>query len=56
MLPVVLGDATTARRILGYTLVLVPVTLAPVAAGTLGPAYAASALVLGGASQRSPGS
>ncbi len=48
MLPVVRGDAATARRILGYTLVLVPVTLAPVAAGTLGPAYAASALVLGG--------
>jgi heme o synthase len=48
MLPVVLGDAATARRILGYTLVLVPVTLAPVAVGTLGLAYAASALVLGG--------
>ena len=48
MLPVVLGDAATARRILGYTLVLVPVTLAPVAVGTVGPAYAASALVLGG--------
>jgi heme o synthase len=48
MLPVVRGDAATARRILAYTLVLVPVTLAPVAAGTLGPAYAVSALVLGG--------
>jgi protoheme IX farnesyltransferase len=48
MLPVVRGDAATARRILAYTLVLVPVTLAPVAAGTLGPAYAVSAIVLGG--------
>ena len=48
MLPVVRGDAATAHRILGYTLVLVPITLTPVAAGTLGPAYAACALVLGG--------
>ena len=47
MLPVVRGDRATARRILAYTLVLVPVTLIPVATGTLGPAYAAAALVLG---------
>jgi protoheme IX farnesyltransferase len=48
MLPVVRGDPATARRILAYTLVLVPVTLVPAAAGTLGPAYAVSALALGG--------
>jgi heme o synthase len=48
MLPVVRGDSATARRILGYTLALVPVTLVPVATGTLGPSYAAAALVLGG--------
>ena len=48
MLPVVRGDRATARRILAYTLALVPVTLVPVATGTLGSAYAAAALVLGG--------
>jgi heme o synthase len=48
MLPVVRGDRLTARRILAYTLVLVPVTLVPVGTGTLGPAYAACALILGG--------
>jgi heme o synthase len=48
MLPVVRGDRVTARRILVYTLVLVPVTLVPVWTGTLGPAYAACAVLLGG--------
>ncbi len=48
MLPVVRGDSATARRILAYTLVLVPVTVVPAVAGTLGAAYAASAVALGG--------
>ncbi|HUY62120.1 MAG TPA: heme o synthase [Candidatus Dormibacteraeota bacterium] len=47
MLPVVRGGAVTRRWILGYTAVLVPVTLAPVAAGAMGAGYAAAALVLG---------
>jgi protoheme IX farnesyltransferase len=47
MLPVVRGDRATARQIALYTLVLVPVTLLPVAAGTVGVVYAACALALG---------
>ena len=47
MLPVVRGDRATARQILGYSLVLVAVTLLPVAWRTLGAVYLASALVLG---------
>jgi protoheme IX farnesyltransferase len=49
MLPVVRGDRETARQIVGYSLVLVGVTLVPFALGTLGLLYLASALVLGGA-------
>jgi protoheme IX farnesyltransferase len=47
MLPVVRGDAETARQIVLYTLVLVAVTVVPFALGTLGVAYLAAALVLG---------
>jgi heme o synthase len=47
MLPVVRGDSETARQILLYTLVLVPVTLLPVAWGTLGSLYLVAALGLG---------
>src|SRR5438034_2850544 len=49
MLPVVRGDRETARQIVVYTLVLIAVTLLPFAWGTLGVAYAVSAVVLGGA-------
>ncbi|HXK23102.1 MAG TPA: heme o synthase [Myxococcota bacterium] len=44
MLPSVIGDQPTRRRMLWYTLGLVPVTLAPVALGLLGPLYFAVAL------------
>jgi protoheme IX farnesyltransferase len=49
MLPVVRGEAFTRRSILLYTVVLVAVTLAPVATGLFGVFYAAAAAVLGGA-------
>ncbi len=44
MLPSVIGDHPTRRRMLLYTLGLVPVTLAPVALGLLGEIYLAIAL------------
>jgi heme o synthase len=44
MLPSVIGDQPTRRRMLWYTLGLVPVTLAPVALGLLGEFYLAVAL------------
>jgi len=44
MLPHVIGDQATRWRMLWYTLGLVPVTLAPVALGLLGPVYFAVAL------------
>ena len=47
MLPVVRGDRATARQILGYSVVLVGVTLLPAAWRTLGAVYLAAALVLG---------
>jgi len=47
MLPVTRGDRETARQILRYTVLLVAVTLAPVAFGTFGWVYGASAAVLG---------
>ena len=49
MLPVVKGEAETARAIVRYSLVLVAVTLAPVFASTLGAVYLASAVILGAA-------
>jgi protoheme IX farnesyltransferase len=48
MLPVVRGERETARQIVLYTLALIPVTLAPVALGTLGVPYLVAALALGG--------
>ncbi len=47
MLPVARGDAETAKQIVRYTIVLVAVTLAPVAIGTFGLVYGISAFVLG---------
>jgi protoheme IX farnesyltransferase len=44
MLPSVIGDEPTRRRMLYYTLGLVPVSLAPVALGLLGGIYLAVAL------------
>lgn len=47
MMPHVVGDAGTRWRSLGYTLLLLPVTFAPVWLGLLGAAYAFSASLLG---------
>ena len=47
MLPVVRGDRATARQILFYSVVLVAITLLPVAWRTLGAVYLVSALALG---------
>jgi protoheme IX farnesyltransferase len=49
MLPVTRGDRETARQILWYTVVLVAVTLAPVALGTFGVVYGLAAFALGAA-------
>src|SRR6185437_3701811 len=49
MLPVVAGDAETRRQILLYTLVLVPIGLAPWALGYAGLLYGVTALVTGAA-------
>lgn len=49
MLPVVAGDRSTARRILAYTLALLPLTLLLVyPLHAVGPIYAVAALILGG--------
>jgi protoheme IX farnesyltransferase len=48
MLPVVRGDRTTARRIVGYTVALVAVTAVPFATGAFGLVYLVGALLLGG--------
>jgi heme o synthase len=47
MLPVTRGDRETARQILWYTVLLVAVTLVPVAFGTFGIVYGVAAAVLG---------
>ncbi|GIX22986.1 MULTISPECIES: heme o synthase [Caldimonas] len=47
MLPVTHGVAYTARRVLGYALALVPVSLLPVALGMGGWLYLAGAVLLG---------
>lgn len=47
MLPVVEGERETVRQIVLYTLVMIAVTLLPVAWGTLGLLYASAAVVLG---------
>jgi len=49
MLPVVKGDAATRVQILLYTLILVPLGLAPYALGYAGLPYGATALVTGAA-------
>ncbi len=49
MLPVVAGGRETRRQIMLYTLVLVPLSLAPWAMGFSGPVYGLAALALGGA-------
>jgi protoheme IX farnesyltransferase len=48
MMPVVRGPGATARLVLGYSIVLVAVTLVPGALGTFGPSYLVGAAVLGG--------
>ena len=47
MLPVVAGLQTTKRQMLAYTLLLLPVTLAPAMVGQSGALYAAGSLTLG---------
>jgi protoheme IX farnesyltransferase len=47
MLPVTRGDQETARQIVRYTVLLIGVTLAPVAFGTFGLVYGVAAAVLG---------
>jgi protoheme IX farnesyltransferase len=47
MLPVVKGEHHTKLQMLGYTLLLLPLTLLPTLAGTQGLLYAAVALLLG---------
>ena len=46
MAPLVWGERETKRQMLWYTLVLIPLTLLPVALGTFGRLYFVSALVL----------
>lgn len=48
MAPVAWGDRKTVRQMLGYTLVLLPVTLVPVLLGSFGVLYGLAALALGG--------
>ncbi|MFP6747947.1 MAG: heme o synthase [Alphaproteobacteria bacterium] len=48
MLPVVAGKPATRRQILIYTLILIPLTLSPVALGACGMAYGVGAVLLGG--------
>jgi protoheme IX farnesyltransferase len=43
MMPSVVGDGATRRRMLAYALALIPVTLLPWWGGALGPAYAVTA-------------
>ena len=49
MLPVVRGETTTRRQILGYSVLLVAISIGPVITGLFGTIYLVSALVLGGA-------
>jgi protoheme IX farnesyltransferase len=48
MAPLVWGETETKRQMFWYTLILIPLTLLPVAFRALGPIYFVSALVLGG--------
>lgn len=47
MLPVVAGKAATRRQILFYSLILIPITLSPVALGVCGLTYGIGASLLG---------
>jgi protoheme IX farnesyltransferase len=47
MMPAVVGDERTRRRMLWYTLGLLPVTFLPAPLGLLGPIYLAAAIALG---------
>jgi len=49
MLPVVRGERETARQIVLYTVLLLPVTALPFLLGTVGTAYLVAAALLGGA-------
>src|SRR5262249_62435618 len=49
MLPVVRGERETARQIVLYTLLLLPVTALPFVLGPVGFAYLGAAVVLGAA-------
>jgi protoheme IX farnesyltransferase len=48
MAPLVWGERETMRNMLWYTLILVPLTLLPVAFGALGVLYLVCAALLGG--------
>jgi len=48
MLPVVVGNAATRKKMLAYACVLWPVTLIPWIGGALGPVYGLTALATGG--------
>ncbi|HEX5581819.1 MAG TPA: heme o synthase [Gemmatimonadaceae bacterium] len=48
MAPLVWGERETMRQMLWYTLILIPLTVLPVAFGAFGVVYLASALALGG--------
>ena len=48
MLPVVVGKNATRRQILIYSMLLVPVSLAPLALGIAGAIYATTAIAMGG--------
>ena len=48
MLPVVVGKNATRRQILIYCMLLVPVSLAPLALGIAGAIYATTAIAMGG--------
>jgi len=48
MLPVVAGDVSTRRHILFYTLILVPIGIAPWPLGFAGALYGATAVITGG--------
>jgi protoheme IX farnesyltransferase len=48
MAPLVWGERETRQQMLWYTLILLPVTILPVAFGALGVIYLGCALLLGG--------
>jgi protoheme IX farnesyltransferase len=48
MMPIVVGNAATRKKMLAYAFVLWPVTLIPWMGGALGPIYGLTALLTGG--------